>query len=98
MIQIKLDVKVITETKLDDSYPNSQIFIEGFRKTYRMVGNKFGGGLLLYIRGDIPSKQLFKHNFTKEIEGKFIEVNLIIKKIVTFWDISSAQPVSYGLL
>ena len=84
---------MITETKLDDSYPNSQFFIEGFRKPYRMDRNKFGGGLLIYIREDIPSKQLFKHNFTKEIEGMFIEVNLRKKQMVTSWDISSTQPV-----
>ena len=76
IIQNKLDDIVITETKLNDSYPNSQIFIESFRKPYRMDRNKFGGSLLIYIREDIQSKQLFKHNFTKDLEGMFIEANL----------------------
>ena len=67
---------MVTETKLDDSYPTSQFFIEGFCKPYRMDRNKHGGGILIYIREDIPSKQLSKHNFTKHIEGMFIEINL----------------------
>ena len=76
IIQGKLDIIVVTETKVDDSYPTSQFFIEGFCKPYRMDRNKHGGGILIYIREDIPSKQLSKHNFTKHIEGMFIEINL----------------------
>ena len=76
IIQGKLDIIVVTETKLDDSYPTSQFFIEGFCKQYRMDRNKHGGGILIYIREDIPSKQLSKHNFIKHIEGIFIEINL----------------------
>ena len=76
IIQGKLDIIVVTETKLDYSYQTSQFFIEGFCKPYRMDRNKHGGGILIYIREDIPSKQLSKHNFTKHIEGMFIEINL----------------------
>ena len=41
-----------------------------------MDRNKHGGGILIYIREDIPSRQLSKHNFNKHIEGMFIEINL----------------------
>ena len=41
-----------------------------------MDRNKHGGGVLIYIKGSIPSKQLYKHNFTTNIEGMFIEINL----------------------
>ena len=35
-----------------------------------------GGGVLIYVREDIPSKLLNKHVFPNDIEGLFIEINL----------------------
>ena len=35
-----------------------------------------GGGLFMYVSQDMPSKQLNKHIFTKNLEVLFIEVNL----------------------
>ena len=35
-----------------------------------------GGGVLIYVREDIPSKLLNKYAFPNDIEGLFIEVNL----------------------
>ena len=37
-----------------------------------------GGGILIYVRQDIPSNQLKKHNFAANIERIFIEANLRI--------------------
>ena len=34
MIKDKLDIFVLVETKLDDSFPDKQFYIEGFRKPY----------------------------------------------------------------
>ena len=48
LIKNNLDIIVITETKLDDSYPEAQFFIEGFSKPYRLDRNKYGGGVLIY--------------------------------------------------
>ena len=49
--------------------------IEGCSKPYRLDRNRYGGGVIIYVRGDIPSKELNKHKFTKDIEGLFIEIN-----------------------
>ena len=51
-----IDVLVITETKLDDTFPTFQFMIEGFCKPYRRDRNAKGGGILIYVREDIPSK------------------------------------------
>ena len=55
-----VDIMVFGETKLDDSYPMDQLFIDGFGKPSRLDRNTYGGGLLIYVRTDIPCKQLNK--------------------------------------
>ena len=64
---------MISETKLDPSFPNGQFHIHGFSEPYRFDRNGNSGGILLYIREDIPSKLIV----TKmRIEGVFVEINL----------------------
>ena len=62
----KLDIIVIGETKLDDTFPDNQFVISGFKKPDRLDRNRHGGGVMLYVREDIPSKILTKHNFSKK--------------------------------
>ena len=68
---------MITETKLDDSFPRMQFNIEGYH-TFRLDRNQYGVGILLYVRDDIPTKFIPIKNST--IEGFFIELNLRKKK------------------
>ena len=39
-----VDILVITETKLDDSFPNAQFLVEGFSTPFRFDRNRNGGG------------------------------------------------------
>ena len=66
---------VIGESKLDDSYPISQFLIDVYSEPFRLDRNCNRGGLLIYIREDIPSKQLFDYSLPDDIEGLFIELN-----------------------
>ena len=91
-----LDVLVIQETKLDPSFPTAQFMINGYTKPYRLDRNRNGGGVIIYIREDIPSKELKKHNFTKNIEGLFIEINLRKTKLLFFGTYHSTHH-EYGL-
>ena len=68
---------MITETKLEDSFPTMQLNIEGYH-TLRLDRNEYGGGTLLYVRDDTPTKFIPTKNST--IEGFFIELNLRKKK------------------
>ena len=70
-----LDIITIQETKLDPSFPTQQFMLTGYSVPYRLDRNRDGGGVMIYVREDIPSKLLTKHNFTKSIEGLFIEIN-----------------------
>ena len=79
-----IDIMVFSETKIDASYPTTQLKIDGFKKPYRLDRNAFGGGILIYVRQDIPSNQLKNHNFADNIEGIFIEINLRKSKWLIF--------------
>ena len=50
-----VDVLMISETKIDDSFPVGQFLIEGLCTPYRLDRNSKGGGILLYAREGIPS-------------------------------------------
>ena len=50
-----VDVLMISETKIDDSFPVGQFLIEGLCTPYRLDRNSKGGGILLYVREGIPS-------------------------------------------
>ena len=57
MLDKNVDIFLISETKLDDLFPSVQFKI-GFTTPYRYDRKVKGGGLLLYIREDIPSRLL----------------------------------------
>lgn len=52
--------------------------------------------MIIYVREDIPSKLLSKHNFTKNVEEIFIEINLRKTKLLFFGSYRSNHP-DYGL-
>ena len=72
-----LDILLILETKLDDSFSSAQFLLDGFSKPYRLDRCSNGGGILLYIRDDIPSRLLSNSNKTESI---FTEINFRKKK------------------
>ena len=49
---------IISETKLDDSYPKSRFLIEGFAETFRLDRDKNGGDILINVRDFLPCKKL----------------------------------------
>ena len=53
-----VDVLTIAETKLDSSFPSLQFLMEGYKRPFRLDITDKSGGLLVYIRSDIPARQL----------------------------------------
>ena len=49
-----IDILIITETKLDKSFPSGQFLLHGYSEPFRLDRNQFSGGLLVFIREDIP--------------------------------------------
>ena len=56
-----MNVLVINETKLDDSFPTySKFLVDGFSETSRLDRNRPGGRVMIYFSNDIPRKLLTK--------------------------------------
>ena len=58
MISGKVDIMLISETKLDNTFPKVQFHLQGYSEPSRLDRTAHGGGLLLYVRSDIPIKPL----------------------------------------
>ena len=68
-------MRLLIEAKTRCYFSISQFIIEGFSKPYRLDRDRHGGGILILIREDIPSKELIKHTFSHDIEGLYIYIN-----------------------
>ena len=53
---------MVSETKIDMSFPTSQFVIQGLAAPFRLDRTNTGGGILVYVRDDIPSKLLILKN------------------------------------
>ena len=51
-----IDILMISETKVDDSFPDSQFSLDGFGTPFCLDQSRSGGGIMLFIRNDIPAK------------------------------------------
>ena len=68
---------MISETKIDDTFPLAHFCVEGYSTPYRPDRTCKRGGLLLYVTDDIPSKQItLKFIENEAFEGFFVEINL----------------------
>ena len=65
LVQDKIDSLVVTEIKLDDTFPNSQFHMPGYKIPFCKDRNKLGGGIIAFVRDDIPC-----------IEAQFLEISL----------------------
>ena len=78
-----LDICVITETKIDSSFSWKQFDIEGYTQ-YRFNRDCLGRGVIIYIREDIPYRELKNHPQSIHLEGIFLEINLRKSKWLLF--------------
>ena len=70
-----IDIFLISETKLDDSFRTVQFLIKGFSVPNRFDRNSKGGRLFLHIREDILSK-ILTYSSNCDIETLLVETNL----------------------
>ena len=71
-----LDVLLISESKIDDTFTTNQFRIEGFHAPFRYDRNKNGGGVMLYVKESIICKELDHDPLPSDIESMSVEINL----------------------
>ena len=76
LIKEKLDVFVLTEKKIDESFPTNQFLIDGFSIPFRLDRDKNGGGVLIYISENIICNKNELSSKPKDLECIFVELNL----------------------
>ena len=54
----QIKILLVSETKIDDTFPVEQFCVESYSTTYRLDRTNKGEGVFLYVREDIPSKQM----------------------------------------
>ena len=74
--QVRCNVAVLmfSKTKIDDSFPIGSFLIHGFSPPYRLDCHSKCGGIILYIREDIPSNLLATDK--EPTESFYVELNL----------------------
>ena len=72
-----IDVLMVSESKTDDSFPNSQFFLDEYSNPYRLDRIRNGEGIRLFVRNDTPSKTISIKLPTKNF---LIELNLRKKR------------------
>ena len=86
LVQNRIDILLISETKINSSFPTSQFEIEGFSSPYRKdrsQNGQNGGGILLYIRDHIASKRLNPRPL-EDIECLCVEIKIYKKSWLIF--------------
>ena len=75
-----IDILMITETKIDSTFPVNQFYLNDYNVPYRNDRNTNGGGILVYIRDDIRSRIIECENLPSSFEGLVIELSFNLKK------------------
>ena len=82
-------ILMVSEIKIDMSFPTSQFVIQGFAAPFRLDRIITGGGLLVFVRDDIPSKLLNISYVSSDTECLTIEINLSKTKWLLIYSYNS---------
>ena len=84
LISDSVDILCIPESKLDESFLNIEIPLEGFKKSNWLDANASSGGPLIYVKASLPSKIIIHYDFQKDIQCIAMELNVANKKCYIF--------------
>ena len=84
IVMANLDIIVVNESKIDASFTQQQFAIEGYHLPYRRDRNAFGGGVMTFVREDIPCREIVLNKDEEKIEGIFIEISTRKQKWLFF--------------
>ena len=55
LISCKIDICLLSKTKIDETFPNTQFEIEGY-KTFHSDRSKHEGGIMFYMKDNIACR------------------------------------------
>ena len=70
IIKGNADIFVVTESKLDDTFPSQQFAMDGYIQ-FRSDRNADGGGVLIYVKQDIPCREITSYSIEMNFKGIF---------------------------
>ena len=76
LITNEIDVFLLSETKIDETFPLEQFLVSGFAKSLRLDRNSRGGDIMLFITDNIPFTLLKPGNLPSNTETLFLKINL----------------------
>lgn len=71
-----MDIFLISESKIDHTFTNASLSIDGYQTPYRKDRNSQGGGLVLYVSNQLICKKLDMVDLPDDVEIICVEVNL----------------------
>ena len=79
ILKSNFEILTVSETKLDDDFPDNMFKIDGYHPPFRRDRDCHGGGLMTFIRSDIPSAKREELE-SPSIEMTYIEITLSRRK------------------
>ena len=82
-----VDILVIAETKIAESFPTAQFLLVGCHSPYRLDKSPKSGRILVYVKSLTPSCRLNFPNLSFRIQAIPFELNLRKKKwlVIYIW-------------
>ena len=79
LIKDNIGVLLISETKIDSSFPSEKFAIDNY-KIFRRDRNCFGGGFMFYVNENIPCRELSPEQNDSNFEVISLEITLRNRK------------------
>ena len=95
-IEDTCDIFLISETKIDNCFPNSQFSINGYRM-FQRDRDCFSGDLCFYVKDSIASKQLNSHRENIDAEAIYLEIKYKEKEMAGHSDIQTSKPKQFSI-
>ena len=80
----KVDIFLISETKIDGTFPTSQFLINSCSNVYRLDRNDKGGGIMLFVKDNLITFLVSGFCFSEKTEIFCVELNLRKQKWLIF--------------
>ena len=89
----KVDIFLISETKIDGTFPTSQFLINNCSNVYRLDRNDKGGGIVLFVKDNLITFLVSGFCFSEKTEIFCVELNLRKQKWLILCCYNKHKPV-----